>query len=164
MSFRDSYLGKLRAIVGSRLLQAPGARAVLENNRGEILLQLRADFKVWGLPAGCPEEGEDIRATIKREVFEETGLKIEDIIPFAFGSSPEGEFLQYPNGDKIHSYALCFYTKTWTGDLLSSNDETLQLKFFPIDQLPEMLPNHAKTIKSYLVFKGIGKVPIFIGR
>ena len=56
--FADSYVGKLRKLVGSRLLLVPGARIVIENTSGEILLQKRSDFGVWGLPGGNAEEGE----------------------------------------------------------------------------------------------------------
>jgi len=37
--FADSYLGRLRSLVGPRLLLVPGARVVIENEAGEILLQ-----------------------------------------------------------------------------------------------------------------------------
>jgi hypothetical protein len=46
--FAESYLGQLRSIVGNRMLLAPGARVVLENPRGEILLQQRGDFGLCG--------------------------------------------------------------------------------------------------------------------
>ena len=56
--FADSYVGQLRRVVGDRLLLVPGARIVIENAAGEILLQRRADFDLWGLPGGNAEEDE----------------------------------------------------------------------------------------------------------
>ena len=55
--FAQSYLGRLRQELGSRLLLVPGTRIVVENPAGEILLQLRSDFRAWGLPGGVPAVG-----------------------------------------------------------------------------------------------------------
>ncbi len=38
-----------------------GAAIVIENDKGEILLQERTDRNKWGLPGGCQELGEDLR-------------------------------------------------------------------------------------------------------
>ena len=41
MKFSDSYLGKLRKIVGSRLILIPGARIVVHDRQERVLLELR---------------------------------------------------------------------------------------------------------------------------
>lgn len=69
--FADSYLGRLRSLVGPRLLLVPGARVVIVNEAGEILLQKRSDLGVWGLPGGNAEAGEDLKSVAIREVHEE---------------------------------------------------------------------------------------------
>ena len=51
--FAESYLGQLRAVVGSRMLLVPGARVVLENQRGEILLQQRSDYETVNLSSSA---------------------------------------------------------------------------------------------------------------
>lgn len=58
--YADSYIGKLRRLLGDRLLLVPGARIVIENAAGEILLQRRSDFGLWELPGGNAEEGESL--------------------------------------------------------------------------------------------------------
>lgn len=58
------------------MLLVPGARIVIEDPVGQILLQKRSDFGLWGLPGGNAEPGEDTTTSIAREVLEETGLTI----------------------------------------------------------------------------------------
>ncbi|MEI9428125.1 NUDIX domain-containing protein [Mesorhizobium sp. Cs1299R1N3] len=91
MSFADSYLGQLRALIGDRLVLMPGARIVIERADGSILLQKRTDFGLWGLPGGNAEEGEGLETLVIREVLEETGLVVSDVEPFGFGCDPNYE-------------------------------------------------------------------------
>lgn len=53
---------------------------LIENNNGEILLQLRTkkDWPGYTLPGGHVEKGEDLVSSIIREVKEETNLDIKD--------------------------------------------------------------------------------------
>ena len=82
--FWNSYLGRLRREVGDRLILMPGARIVIEDGQGRILLQERADFGLWGLPGGHAEDGEDLTDMIVRETLEETGLIIASPTPYGF--------------------------------------------------------------------------------
>jgi ADP-ribose pyrophosphatase YjhB (NUDIX family) len=148
-SFADSYLGKLRAKVGSQLLLVPGARVVLENPAGEILLQKRRDFGLWGLPGGNAEEGEGLEAVAAREVLEETGLTVADLKPFGFGCNPALETITFPNGHKCQFFGLNFYSRNFSGDLRMGDDESLALKWFSRSSLPEMLPNMRASALAY---------------
>lgn len=160
-NFSDSYVGQLRALVGDRLLLMPGARIVIENPDGSVLLQLRSDFNIWGLPGGMADPGESIEQTIEREVFEETGLTIENCQPFGFGSNPERETFTYPNGDKAQHFVLNFYSSEFSGSLLADNEESLRLEWFAVTDLPEMLPNMRRSIDAFLEFKRTGMFQLF---
>lgn len=50
-NFSESYLRQLRKVIGNRLVLMPGTPIVIENPNGNILLDLRADFRIWALPA-----------------------------------------------------------------------------------------------------------------
>ena len=154
--FKDSHLGKLRAIVGSQLLLVPGARIIIEDAAGKILLQKRSDFGIWGLPGGNTEPDEDMSESIIREVFEETGLTIENATPFGFGSNPDIETVQFPNGDRCQFFTLNFYTKTYAGNLAMLDGESLALEWFAINALPELMPNMKASIESYEKFCATG--------
>ena len=58
----------------------PGGSAIVEDDRGRILLQRRADSGNWSLPGGVMEIGESIGDAVVREVREETGL--DDLVPW----------------------------------------------------------------------------------
>ena len=159
--FSETYLGKLRAQVGNQLLQVPAFRIILEDSAGNILLQLRSDYKKWGLPGGHPEIGESITDCAKREVLEETGLKLGEIHCFGFSSDPSYEVTTYPNGDIIHTFALLFHSTEWAGILDDKNDESLELRFFEPKRLPEMLPNEKKSLEIFLESKRDGQFLVF---
>ena len=159
--FADSYLGQLRKLVGTRLLLVPGARAIIEDKDGRILLQHRSDFRTWGLPGGCAEPGEDLTAIVVREVLEETGLKITNVKPFGFSSEPGLETFQFPNGDKCQFFVMNYVTRTYTGSLQMLDGESLALDWFSPDDLPDMLPNMRASVAAYQEFCRTGDFQMF---
>src|SRR5688572_15234715 len=94
------YIQDLREAVGHRTLRGAGVRAVIRNADGDVLLQLRGDFKLWGLPAGGIELDESVWDALCREVHEETGLTVLLARPFGIYSNPKYG-ITYPNGDKV---------------------------------------------------------------
>ena len=155
--FSDSYVGQLRKLVGSRLLLLPGARIVIENAAGEILLQERADFKLWGLPGGSAEEGEGLEAAIIRETAEETGLTIADPKPFGFGCDPSVETFTFPNGDRCQYFVLNFYTRTYSGTPKVADVESTAIQWFALTSLPPMLPNMRRSVEAYGRYQATGE-------
>lgn len=86
LSFSDSYLGRLRARIGSELVLMPGAMVVLRRPAdGRVLFTRRADDGTWCLPAGAAEPGGSFAATAIGELKEEAGVIVaeDDLIPFA---------------------------------------------------------------------------------
>lgn len=149
-----SYAMGLRQIVGKRTLMLPGVRAVVLDERGCVLLQRRTDTGLWGLPGGGVEVGETAACAIRREVFEETGLRAYTVIPFAFHSGPKQAFT-YPNGDRVQCFAISFIIRDWTGVPAADGIEGKELRFWPIDGLPEaFVPIHIETVDAYEQFTG----------
>jgi len=157
MTFADSYLGKLRSLVGARCLLVPGARVVVTREDGAILLQHRSDFSLWGLPGGNAEEGEDLTEVVIRETREETGLQIRDPRPFGFGSNPEFETVRFPNGDLCQFFVMMFYATAYDGALKADGSETLDLRWFRPDDLPAMLENMRRSVEAYAAFTSTGQ-------
>ena len=83
VGWTESYLGRLRARVGDEeVLLFVGARAVVRDPAGRVLLIKRTDNGEWALPAGALEIGESIAEAAAREVHEETGLTATALTPF----------------------------------------------------------------------------------
>lgn len=156
MSFAQSHLGKIRQLVGSQLLLVPGARVVIQNPQGQVLLQKRRDLGLWGLPGGNAEPGEDLETVAKREVFEETGLTITDAKPFAFGGDPALETVTFPNGDSCQFFVLNFHTRSYSGDLAMQDGESLALEWFATDNLPRMLANMKASVDAFETYCDTG--------
>lgn len=161
MSFQESHLGKIRQLVGSRLLLVPGVRVVIQDCDGKVLLQKRSDFGVWGLPGGNAEPGEDLRTVVHREVFEETGLTIENVKPFGFSSNPDIETIEFPNGDQCQFFVLNFFTRCFSGNLIIQDGESLELDWFDLNKLPEMLPNMSASLSAYRVYCSNAEFQLF---
>jgi len=47
-------------MIGKTEISTPGARIVILNRKEQVLLEERSDFKIWGLPGGTADPGEDI--------------------------------------------------------------------------------------------------------
>ena len=154
--FAESYLGRLRAVAGARLVMMPGVRVIVEREDGAILLHLRSDFEAWGLPGGVPDEGEGLEAVAVRETLEETGIRPLDPKPFGFADDPAHEVWTYPNGDVCHYFTLLFHARHYTGVAAADGDESLSVAWFARDALPPLMPVMTRTLNAYDAFRRTG--------
>jgi len=113
----------------------PGVAAVIFSPEG-VLLQRRDDNRLWGLPGGGVEPGESVTEAVIREVFEETGLRVEPRRLIGVYSAPEHhQIITYPDGNVIH-YVSSVFECTVTGGTLTCCAETLELGWFDPEALP----------------------------
>lgn len=147
--FTRKCMGKL---MHKFVLLQDGAAAAIVNENGEILLQSRADRDMWGLPGGCQEVGERFEDVIIREVKEETNLDVKEedleLIKVVSGMS---RLNSYPNGDVVVNNTVFYLIRNYSGEL-KWDSESKEMKFFPIDALPENLhdPDLIMEYKSYV--------------
>ncbi len=149
-----SYLQNIRKMTGPGRIFVPGVRAVIVNKHKEILLQRRTDNRLWGVPGGSVELDETALDALKREVAEETSLRVIEAEPMALYSGPTQKFA-YPNGDEVQCFALAFIVKKWEGHPRADGLEGDEVRFFPASQIPDdLVPVHRQTVEDYSRYHG----------
>jgi ADP-ribose pyrophosphatase YjhB (NUDIX family) len=128
-----------------------GAGAVVEGEPGTILLERRRDNGMWGLPGGAVNPGETLAEAALREIAEETGLRVRITGFLGIYSDPaDMRMVRYPdNGDLAQLVDVIFTAAVVSGDLRAS-DESLEVRFFPLDDLPEdIVPPAERPLRHY---------------
>ncbi|MEH1016153.1 NUDIX domain-containing protein [Micromonospora sp. CPCC 206060] len=138
VSWAESYVGQLRAIAGDRVLLFVGARAVLRDDAGRVLLIQRSDNGHWAMPAGAMELGESIMDCAVREVREETGLRALGVTPFAMYTGPD-RINTNMFGHTYQLFTVAFRVNGYDGELLTSTDETTDARFCRPEEFPAPL-------------------------
>jgi 8-oxo-dGTP pyrophosphatase MutT (NUDIX family) len=158
ISWAESYVGQLRAVAGDLTLMFVGARGVLIDAAGRLLLIQRSDNGHWAMPAGAMELGESIADCVVREVWEETGLRPLAVTPFALHTGPAYTFTNM-YGDTYQLFTMAFRIDEWNGELATVTDETTDAGFFSPDALPAPLsPAVGETLGDLAVFARTGRL------
>lgn len=134
----SGYIMDLRKIVGHRPLLQVGASVIVENGKGEVLLQKRADNHCWSYAGGSVELDEVVEEAARRELFEETGLIAREMELFGVFSGKDTHYI-YPNGDEVSNVDIVYLCRNYEGTLKCQESEVEELRFFPADALPEDL-------------------------
>jgi 8-oxo-dGTP pyrophosphatase MutT (NUDIX family) len=134
----SDYVRNLREKIGHDLLFTPAASAVVFNDQGQVLLQQRSDNGNWALPGGAIDPGEEPANAAIREVFEETGVSVLPERIICVESGPD-YFVRYPNEDEALILAIVFVCKLVSGEPRVNDDESLDVRYFPVSDLPESL-------------------------
>jgi 8-oxo-dGTP pyrophosphatase MutT (NUDIX family) len=147
---QKNYIHWLRDKVGKDTVILNHSGACITNDKGELLLQKRIDTGLWALPGGAMEIGESALETLFREVKEETGfvVKIESLVGIY-----SKYFHIYPNGDKAQTIAIVFDCSIIEnqGQGQDQGQETSVIRFFPTDNLPEIINNqHQEAILDFI--------------
>ena len=137
------FILKLREKIGHETLWIPGARAVVFDDDGRVLLGQRADNGRWGLITGILEPGEEPAPGLLREVLEETGVVAE--AERLVSVDTVGPTV-YPNGDSCHFLTLVFRCRYVSGEARVNDDESLAVGWFRPEDFPELLPGHLEAI------------------
>ena len=100
------------------------------------------------------EIGESLEETARREVFEETGLKLYNLDWFNLFSGQELIY-QYPNGDVLANVVAVYTSRQFRGQLKIDEKESSELCFFDLDALPQDLsPPDIPIIEQYFCSRG----------
>ena len=142
-----AYFDKLRKTFGKEPLLYTGVTIIVKNDKNEILLQKRKDTNEWSTIGGSVEPGEDLKDTARRELFEECKLEIKKI-KFINLLSGKKYFYEYPNGDQVYLVIAVYEALEWEGKPTVNDDESLEFKFFSIEEAKKILPPVCERILS----------------
>lgn len=141
------YIFDLRKKIGHAPVMMPSACVLILDPQNRLLLQKRADNRLWGYPGGALELGESFEECARREALEETGLKCLDLRYFTHSSGKEMHYI-YPNGDEVYITEMVFLCKQYEGEMKIQESESIEQRFFDLDHLPnDISPLNQKAIR-----------------
>ena len=144
------FIQTLRTRIGHDLLWLPGCTAVVLHE-GRVLLGRRSDNGNWGLVTGIVEPGEDPGVAARRECLEETGVQIT---VEALVRVKAGGVVQFPNGDRCQFLDHTFLCSYVAGEARVADDESLEVGWYPLDQLPPLPEHQDERLRAALEFTG----------
>jgi ADP-ribose pyrophosphatase YjhB (NUDIX family) len=140
------FVRELRRHVGTAELWLPGVTAVVRRG-ADVLLVQRSDTGDWTPVTGIVDPGEDPGVAARREVLEETGVRVTvdrlawvQALPMT--THVNGDLARYLD----HTFA-CSYVG---GDEHVADDESSAVRWWPLDGLPPMRPTFTARIACVL--------------
>lgn len=116
-----------------------GVATVVLNDKKQVLL-LRHTYwpkGSWGLPSGYANSGEELEATVRRELQEETDLKVD-----------VESLIKIKSGYRLR-VEVYYLARLIGGKLKLDPREVIEVKFFSINDLPDgILESHREVILS----------------
>ena len=153
----EGYIGKLRRKIGSAKIIHPAMRIIIENEQGEVLFVERTDNGRIGLPAGALEENETLEECVSREVLEETGIKVLELVVIGISTRPDIESVTYPNGDEVQYFTVEFYGSRWQGKpAVADREEVKRARFLARSSMADLPENERSAFESLDYFKKHG--------
>jgi 8-oxo-dGTP pyrophosphatase MutT (NUDIX family) len=128
------FIVDIRALVGDHPLWLPAVTAVVRRN-DEILLVRRSDNGAWTPVTGIIDPGEEPAVCAAREAMEETGVTIRVDRLASTDVHPE---VVYDNGDRASYLDLTFACSWLGGEAHVGDDESTDVRWWPLDALPPM--------------------------
>lgn len=128
------FILRLRERIGHDLLWLPGVTSVVLNE-GAVLLVQRSDNGAWAPVTGIVDPGEHPARAAVREVLEETGIRcvVEELV-WVNVTDP----IVHVNGDRAQYLDHTFRCRYVGGTAYVADDESLEVRWFPLTDLPAM--------------------------
>jgi 8-oxo-dGTP pyrophosphatase MutT (NUDIX family) len=144
------FVVRLREHIGQELLWLPGVTAVVLRD-DEVLLVRRSDNGRWAPVTGIVDPGEHPAVTAVREAEEETGVQIEVEALVWVSVTP---VLTHVNGDLAQYLDHTFRCRYVGGEAHVADDESSEVRWAPLDDLPDMEPVMVERIRTAVAHTG----------
>jgi ADP-ribose pyrophosphatase YjhB (NUDIX family) len=130
------FVVDLRAKIGHDLLWLPAVTAVVRRD-DDVLLVQRADNHRWTPVTGVLDPGEEPAVGALREVLEETGVVARaDRVVAVSGAN----WVAHVNDDRAVYLDVTFACTWLSGEPHVADDESVDVRWWPIAALPDMPP------------------------
>jgi len=141
------FIVEIRKKIGHDLLWLPGVTGLVVDDEERVLLVQRADNLKWTLVSGCLDPGEQPAVGLVREILEETGVTARAERLLAVDVTPQ---FSHPNGDETAFMDVVFLCRPTGGAARVNDDESVDVRWFPIGELPELPERQQVLVKRYL--------------
>jgi 8-oxo-dGTP pyrophosphatase MutT (NUDIX family) len=133
--------------------------AVIDDD-GHVLLIQRADNHKWAMPGGACEVGDTPAENAAREVWEETGYRVE--ITHFLGTFDN---TRYRSNFHRHAYLHLLAGRAVGGEATISN-ESLAVQWFPLETIPwdELSPGHVERLRHVVKWVHDPSTPAYFDR
>ncbi|MBD0690123.1 NUDIX hydrolase [Streptomyces sp. CBMA123] len=145
------FLLELRSLVGTRPLWLSAVSAVVLDDQGRVLLARRVDDGRWASVGGILDPGEQPADGVVRECLEETGV---EVVPELLASATVTPPVTYSNGDVTQYLVLTFRCRAVGGEARVNDDESLEVGWFALDELPPMIDSEHVRLRHALECQG----------
>lgn len=141
MRFKDWHGKEHDLPAGREVSWRPSANAIILDDRKVLLVRVK-QHGLWELPGGGIELEEYVVDALVREVFEETGYRIELLDPVPVFM--EDNFFYAPDIDMyFHALPMVFRAalknRKQDASAIDFQDEIYEVGWFPLDALPKDL-------------------------
>ncbi|MEF3255552.1 MAG: 2-dehydropantoate 2-reductase [Deferribacterales bacterium] len=120
----------------------PTVDVIVYNSNNEIVLIERKNPPYgWAIPGGFIDYGETVEQAARRELLEETGIKVDELHLLGIYSSPKRD-------PRFHTISTVYYT--FSDQQPIPQDDAKDARFFSISSLPEQIAfDHKEIIEDF---------------
>lgn len=120
---------------------------IFDSARQKVLLTRRTDNGQWCLPGGGMDPGESAAEACAREVFEETGLRVQIVQLLGVYSNPD-VLIEYADGNRFQIVALNFEAQITEGEP-RIREEVTEVGYFSGEEIDELdlMSHHRERIR-----------------
>jgi len=150
MSFNSLTCPKCGTEVRQYCNPFPTVDIIIEINGGIVLIERKNPPYGWALPGGFVDYGESLEKAAVREAKEETSLEVNDLRLLGCYSDPSRD-------SRMHTISTVYAARGHGSPRPA--DDAVNLKIYPLDELPEQLCfDHGAILSDYLEKKRIGQL------
>jgi ADP-ribose pyrophosphatase YjhB (NUDIX family) len=140
------FVRDLRRHIGTAALWLPSVTAVVRRD-DELLLVRRSDTGEWAPVTGIVDPGEDPGVTARREVLEEARVAVSVDRLASVQALPT---VRHANGDLAAYLDHTFACSYLSGTAEVGDDESLEVAWFAVGDLPGMRPSLRSRVECVL--------------